>query len=113
MQCERCGADFDDLAPRHKSFTALDPRGNWCPACEAGYDKWVRAHASDIVWQALAGTVVIMVIGIALPVLGVGVLVGGVGAFAAFGTIIGLGQLNRRRRRRQFLQAPLPRAYLR
>lgn len=63
-------------------------------------------------WQALAGTVVVSTIGLGLPLLGVGWLVAATGAFAGFGTIFGLARLNRRRRRRQFLQAPLPRAYL-
>ena len=112
MQCERCGSEFDDKAPRHKSMTAMDPRATWCADCEAHYDQWVRKHASDIVWQAFAGAGVIMTVGLLLPVLGVGVLVGGIGAFAAFGTLIGLAHANRRRRRRQFLEAQLPRAYL-
>jgi hypothetical protein len=47
-----------------------------------------------------------------LPLLGVGKLIGAVGAFAGFGTMYGLARVTRRRRRRQFLEAALPRAYL-
>lgn len=100
MSCPRCAGDVQsDVAA-------------WCKECEKLYDVWVRKHASDIVWQALFGTVVVSFFGLALPALGAGVLVAAVGAFAGFGTIFGLSRLTRRRRRRQFLQAPLPRAYL-
>ena len=100
MGCSRCGAEVE-LAPK-----------KWCKDCEQLYDRWVRRHASDIVWQALSGTVVVSAIGLGLPLLGLGPLVAALGAFAGFGTIFGLARLTRRRRRRQFLQAPLPRAYL-
>ena len=100
MSCPRCAGD------------AEGPVTAWCTDCEVQYDQWVRRHASDIVWQALAGTVVIAAIGLGLPLLGAGTAVAATGAFAAFGTIFGLARLTRRRRRRQFLQAPLPRAYL-
>jgi hypothetical protein len=100
MSCVRCGAEVE-VAPR-----------KWCKDCEGNYDQWVRRHAADIVWQALAGTVVVSALGLGLPVLGVGSLVAAVGAFAGFGTIFGLSRLTRRHRRRQFLEAPLPRAYL-
>ena len=43
---------------------------------------------------------------------GVGWLVAAGGAFAGFATVFTLSRLTRRRRRRQFLVAPLPRAYL-
>ena len=88
------------------------PAATWCKDCEQLYDGWVRRHASDIVWQALVGTLIVSAVGIGLPILGVGTLVGAVGAFGAFGTIYGLSRLTRRRPRRQFLQASLPRAYL-
>ena len=98
--CSRCAGDVDG------------PSTKWCKDCEQLYDKWVRRHANDIVWQALAGTVIVSIVGLGLPLLGVGSLVAAAGAFAGFGTILGLSRLTRRRRRRQFLQAPLPRAYL-
>jgi hypothetical protein len=84
----------------------------WCSDCEQLYDGWSRKHASDIVWQALAGGVVVASIGMGLPLLGIGWLVAATGAFAGFGTLFGLSRLTRRRRRRQFLQSTLPRAYL-
>ena len=84
----------------------------WCKDCEQQYDLWVRMHAADIVWQALAGGVVVCGIGVGLPLLGVGWLVAGSGAFAGFGTLYGLSRMTRRRRRHQFLQGALPRAYL-
>lgn len=98
--CARCNGESDDSAAK------------WCKECEHLYDGWSRRHASDIVWQALIGTVIVSGIGIGLPLLGVGKLVAVAGAFGGFGSIYGLSRLTRRRRRRQFLQAPLPRAYL-
>jgi hypothetical protein len=89
-----------------------DARATWCKDCERLYDGWVRRHASDVVWHALAGTLIVSAVGVGLPLLGIGKLIAAVGAFAGFGTMYGLGRVNRRRRRRQFLQAPLPRAYL-
>jgi hypothetical protein len=98
--CSRCSSSTDA------------PASKWCKDCERLYDGWVRKHASDIVWQALVGTVIVSAVGVGLPLLGVGTLVAAAGAVAGFGTIIGLSRLTRRRRRRQFLQGPLPRAYL-
>ena len=95
--CQRCGGT---------------PARGWCKDCEQLYDGWVRKHASDIVWQALAGGVVVASIGMGLPLLGIGWLIAATGAFAGFGTLYGLSRLNRRRRRREFLQTTLPRAYL-
>ena len=97
MACGRCGDD----SPQ-----------KWCKDCEQQYDRWVRRHAADIVWQALCGGFVVCGIGVGLPLLGVGSLVAATGAFAGFGTLYGLSRLTRRRRRQQFLQAALPRAYL-
>lgn len=88
------------------------PAPTWCKDCELLYDRWVRDHATDIVWQALVGTVVVSAVGVGLPLLGVGTLVAAVGAFGGFGIMYGLARLTRRRRRQQFLQASLPRAYL-
>jgi len=98
--CSRCAADLDAQAAR------------WCKTCEGQFDGWVRRYSSDIVWQALCGTLVLSAVAVGLPLLGVGKLVGALGAFAGFGTAYGLAQLTRRRRRQQFLQAALPRAYL-
>jgi hypothetical protein len=100
MSCARCHGATDP------------PASPWCKDCERLYDRWVRRHANDIVWQALVGTVIVSAIGLGLPLLGVGTLVAAGGAFAGFGAIFGLARLTRRKRRREFLQAPLPRAYL-
>jgi hypothetical protein len=97
MPCTRCGADVDTV---------------WCTDCERLYDQWVRQHAADIVWQALCGMVVVLGVGIGGPLLGMPWIFAAVGACAGFGTIFGLARWTRRRRRRQFLAAPLPRAYL-
>lgn len=97
MRCQRCGSESERT---------------WCPQCEHLYDGWSRRHAGDIVWQALAGGVVVASVGMGLPLLGIGWLVAATGAFGGFGTLYGLSRLTRRRRRRQFLQSTLPRAYL-
>lgn len=98
--CARCGAE------------STDSEAKWCKDCERLYDGWSRKHAGDIVWQALTGAVVVSAFALCFPLLGVGKIIGVLGAVAGFGTIGGLSRLTRRRRRRQFLQAPLPRAYL-
>ena len=101
MTCPRCAS------------ADVPPKKTWCAECETQFERWVRRHASDIVWQALSGTVVISAVGLGLPILGVGWVVAGLGAFGAFGTIFGLSRLTKRVRRRQFLATTLPRAYLR
>ena len=98
--CTRCSGESEGAA------------APWCKECERLYDQWSRRHATDIVWQSLIGTVIVSSVGIGLPLLGIGKLVAALGAFAGFGTIYGLSRVTRRKRRRQFLQAPLPRAYL-
>jgi hypothetical protein len=100
MRCTRCNADGETS------------KQGWCRACETAYDTWVRRHASDIVWPVLAGMVIITTAGMILPALGLGSVIATTGVFAGFGTLLGLQRLGQRRRRRQFLQAPLPRAYL-
>jgi hypothetical protein len=101
MSCPRCQTDSD-----------LGKSG-WCGECERAYDTWVRRHATDIVWSVMGGGVVLMAVGLGLPVLGAGPLVGAIAAFAGFGTIFGLQKLAGHRRRRQFLRGvALPRAYL-
>ncbi len=73
---------------------------------------WIRRHASDIVLPVLGGMLVITATGVGLPLLGFGWVIATSGVFAGFGTLLGLQRFGQRRRRRQFLQAPLPRAYL-
>jgi Flp pilus assembly protein TadB len=108
MSCQRCGAEIPARGPRA-------PKGatkTWCKACEGLYDGWVRRHATDVVWQALLAGVVVAVMGLGLPLLGVDSLIAASGAFAGFGTLYGLNRATRRKRRQQFLQTALPRAYL-
>jgi Flp pilus assembly protein TadB len=100
MTCARCRAE----PPLAKS--------GWCPPCERAYDTWVRRHATDIIWAVMTGGVVIAVLGVGLPALGLGPLVGASAAFVGAGTIGGMYRLTQRRRRRQFLIGALPRAYL-
>lgn len=100
MPCTRCSAECDTADK------------GWCPDCERAFDTWVRRHASDILWPVLAGMFIITATGMGLPMLGLGWVVATTGVFAGFGTLLGLQRLSQRRRRRQFLQAPLPRAYL-
>src|SRR5690348_14847709 len=109
--CPRCNAESDDASrPAHggsiagsRPMTWGMPAPDWCKDCELLYDGWVRRHSTDIVWQALAGMVIVTGVGIGLPLLGVGTLVAAAGAFAGFGTLYGLARLTRRRRRQQFL----------
>jgi hypothetical protein len=103
MQCARCReTEVDDHAS-----------GRWCGTCERDYDSWSRQHASDIVWSALGGMVVVLTAGMLVPALGVSWLFALSGVFAGFGTILGIHRFNRNRRRRQFLAgAAMPRAYL-
>ena len=101
MACPRCGDD--------KRLVAT----GWCDACEQAYDAWVRRHATDIVWAVFGGGFIIALLGLGLPLLGLGSLVGATAAFAGTGTICVLYRASQRRRRKQFLRGvALPRAYL-
>jgi hypothetical protein len=101
MACVRC-----------KDDGALDKHG-FCPSCAREYDGWIRQYASDIVPPAIAAMLIVLGVGMVVPFLGVSSLVALAGVFTGFGTLVGLFQLNRRRRRRQFLStSALPRAYL-
>jgi hypothetical protein len=115
MACERCGdPDFDlGRAPDGGPLAIVAGARRWCAACERDYDGWSRRYASDVVWEVLSGTAVVVFAGMGLPLLGVSWLVAATGIFAGFGAFIGLHRLNARRRRRQYLGAPqMPRAYL-
>ena len=114
MPCERCGdPEAEPERGPDGPFGAVAGSPRWCPACERAYDAWSRRYASDIVWEALAGTVVVVFAGMGLPLLGVPWLAAASGVFAGFGALVGLHRLNRRRRRRQYLQTvAMPRAYL-
>jgi hypothetical protein len=96
MSCPRCGADSP----------------SWCTDCEKLYDAWVRQHATDILWQTGSGAMVAMVIGLGAPLLGMTPILGIVGVLVGFGTFMGLRVWGNGRRRRQFLTASVPRAYL-
>jgi hypothetical protein len=101
MSCARCKEDV-----------ALDKHG-LCPACAREYDGWIRQYASDIVPPAIVAMLIVLGVGMLVPFLGVSSMVALAGVFTGFGTLVGLFQLNRRRRRRQFLStSALPRAYL-
>jgi hypothetical protein len=96
MSCPRCGADSP----------------SWCKDCEKLYDAWSRQHATDILWQTGSGAMVAMVIGLGAPLLGMTPILGIVGVLVGFGTFVGLRVWGNGRRRRQFLTASVPRAYL-
>jgi hypothetical protein len=99
MTCPRCGAKTSD--------------DRWCAECERAFDTWSRRHASDIIWSLLAGGLIVTATAVTLPLLGLDWILAATGVFTGFGTLYGLHQLTRRRRRRQFLRgAAMPRAYL-
>lgn len=100
MACPRCAAPDNLLA------------SGWCRDCERAYGVWGRRHASDVVSIVLAGMATGIVGGIGLPLLGLGWLISAVSIFASLGAMFGVYRFHDRRRRRQFLAARLPRAYL-
>jgi hypothetical protein len=102
MQCSRCHGD------------KTDPRiDRWCETCEHAYDTWSRQHATDIIWSALGGMVVVATIAVGLPLLGVPWVFATLGIAAGAGVIVTHYRWNRARRRGQFLKgAAMPRAYL-
>lgn len=115
MDCPRCGDKNDRVAEtQHRLVRAEDTRlaTTWCRECEAQYDGWVRQHAADIIWQTGIGAIVAMIIGMGLPLLGLEPAIGIVGVLVGFVTFLGLRQWGKQRRRRQFLEGALPRAYL-
>lgn len=96
MSCPRCSADTP----------------SWCKDCEKLYDAWSRQHAADILWQTGSGALVAMIIGLGAPLLGMTPILGVAGVLLGFGTFMGLRAWGNGRRRRQFLTASVPRAYL-
>jgi len=84
----------------------------WCAECERQHDAWSRQYAADIIWQAFIGAGIAMAVGLGAPLLGLSPLLGIGGVLVGFGTFLGTRRWNTRRRRRQFLVAALPRAYL-
>lgn len=101
MACVRCHDD-----------ATLDRHG-LCAPCARDYDGWIRQYASDIVPPAIVAMAIVLGVGVLIPFLGASPLVALAGVFSGFGTMVAMFQLNRRKRRRQFLgTSPLPRAYL-
>lgn len=100
MGCPRCAVEDNLLA------------SGWCRDCERAFGVWGRRHATDMVSTVLVGMAIVLAGGMGLPLLGVPWLISGTSIFVSFGAMLGLYQFHDRRRRRQFLEARLPRAYL-
>ncbi|MEO8699792.1 MAG: hypothetical protein ABI867_07100 [Kofleriaceae bacterium] len=99
MECGRCHAETD---AKH-----------WCATCERDYDGWSRRHASDIVWSAVGGMIVVIFGAMVVPLLGAPWVWATTAIVGGAATILGTYTWNRGRRRRQFLAgAAVPRAYL-
>jgi Flp pilus assembly protein TadB len=115
MACQRCGGDNDRTDETWQRLALAESTridAPWCRECENQYDRWVRDHAADIVWQTGIGAAVAIVIGMVLPLLGLPPIIGIAGVLLGFSTFMGLRSWGKRRRRRQFLAGALPRAYL-
>lgn len=101
MRCSRCDGE-------RKNVTSP-----WCRTCEAQYETWARRYATDLLWQAVIGAIVAMGLVVGLQELALDAvianLVGGLVGFQAFQKVRSWGE---ERRRRQFLEGALPRAYL-
>jgi hypothetical protein len=100
MACPHCAAQDNLLA------------SGWCRDCERAFGIWGRRYATDMVATVLVGMVIVLVGGMGLPLLGVHWLFSATSIFVSFGAMIGTYRHFDRRRRRQFLDARLPRAYL-
>lgn len=100
MACPHCAIDEHLLA------------SGWCRDCERAFGIWGRRYATDIVSTVLVGMAIVLVGGMGLPLLGLGWLASASSIFVSFGAMVGLYQFHDRRRRRQFLESRLPRAYL-
>ena len=99
MSCVRCGAE---------QVTST----GWCETCERLHDTWTRQHASDILWQAGTGALIAMAVGLGAPLLGLSPLLGILGVLAGASTFGALRVWGNKRRRQQFLETSVPRAYL-
>ena len=100
MSCPHCAIDNNLLA------------SGWCRDCERAFGIWGRRYAGDMVSTVLAGMVIVLVGGMGLPLLGFSWLLSLSSIVVSFGAMLGLYQFHDRRRRRQFLDGRLPRAYL-
>ena len=100
MACPHCSVDNNLLA------------SGWCRDCERAFGIWGRRHAADMVSTVMAGMAIVLTGGMGLPLLGFNWLISLSSIVVSFGAMLGLYQFHDRRRRRQFLEARLPRAYL-
>ncbi|TMQ17805.1 MAG: hypothetical protein E6J91_09295 [Deltaproteobacteria bacterium] len=100
MVCPHCAAEDNLLA------------SGWCRDCERAFGIWGRRYATDMVGIVIVGMAIVLVGGMGLPLLGLSWLASASSIFAAFATMVGLYRHFDRRRRRQFLQERVPRAYL-
>jgi hypothetical protein len=100
MACPHCAIDENLLA------------SGWCRDCERAFGVWGRRYATDIVSTVLVGMAIVLVGGMGLPLLGFNWLFSVTSILVSFGAMLGLYQFHDRRRRLQFLDARLPRAYL-
>ncbi len=100
MACPHCEVQDNLLA------------SGWCRNCERAFGIWGRRYATDIVSTVLVGMGIVLVGGMGLPLLGFSWVLSATSIFASFGAMLGLYQFHDRRRRQQFLESRLPRAYL-
>lgn len=100
MPCPHCAIEDNLLA------------SGWCRDCERAFGIWGRRYATDIVSTVLVGMTIVLIGGMVLPLLGFSWLVSASSIFVSFGAMVALYQFHDRRRRRQFLDSRLPRAYL-
>jgi hypothetical protein len=102
MECSRCQGEKTDARPKR-----------WCETCELDFDTWSRQHATDIIWSALGGMVVVATFAIGMPLLGLPWVISTLGIVGGSLAIVTHYRWNRTRRRTQFLKgAAVPRAYL-
>jgi hypothetical protein len=100
MACPHCAAEDNLLA------------SGWCRDCERAFGIWGRRHATDMIAIVLVGMAIVLVGAMGLPLLGVNWLVSASSILVSFGAMVGLYRVIDRRRRRQFLEERMPRAYL-
>src|SRR5258706_12146448 len=101
------------MSPWRRCAVETESRTRGGSEWELAFDTFSRRYATDIIWSALAGTIVVSTVALGAPLLGMSTLVAVTGVFGGFGTIVGLFRYTRYRRRRAFLLgAAMPRAYL-
>lgn len=100
MACPHCAIEENLLA------------SGWCRDCERAFGIWGRRYATDMISTVLVGMAIVLVGGMGLPLLGFNWLASAASIFGAFGAMVALYRFHDRRRRRQYLESRLPRAYL-